>query len=225
MKIRLLILLAVALVASASAAETDEPRTVPRFAEGTHYTRLPVPVETRDPSKIEVVEVFSYMCPHCYTLERTLAPWLAVQPDDVDFHRIPMAHQGLETLAQAFYTADALNIQSRVHLKIFESIHDYAIDMRRPQYVRRLFVREGGVDEDEFMRTYESFGVMTRVRQADAQTRMYRILGTPSMVVNGRYLVEVSKAGGLHGMLLVVNQLIEMERAAMASAETPAEDS
>lgn len=223
MKIHLSIALAVAAVAmplSAWAAETDEPRTIPRFAEGSHYTRLPVPVETRDPKKIEVVEVFSYMCPHCYTLERTLARWIAVQPADVDFHRIPMAYGNLQTLAQAFYTAEVMNVLPRVHLKIFESIHEYSIDMSRPQYLRRLF-RDAGVDEDEFTRTYESFGVMTRVRQADAQTRMYRILGTPSMVVNGRYLVDVEKAGGLEGMLLVVNQLIESERAAMASAQTP----
>ena len=221
-------LVAAALVGAfpASAAETDEPRTVPRFAEGTHYTKLKIPVETGDPTKIEVVEVFSYMCVHCYTLERMLGSWLAVQPDDVDFRRVPMAYNAnLQPLAQAFYTAEIMDVLPRVHLKIFESIHEYSIDMRRPQYIRRLFVREAKVDEDEFLRTYESFGVMTRVRQADAQTRMYGVHGTPSIVVNGRYLVEVTKAGSLAGMLLVVNQLIDEERAAMAAAETPAEGS
>lgn len=228
MKIRFAIALcAAALIGffSASAAETDEPRTVPRFVEGTHYTKLKVPVETRDSTKIEVVEVFSYACVHCYTLERMLGSWLAVQPDDVDFRRVPFAYGNLQPLAQAFYTAEVLDIVPRVHLKIFESIHEYTIDMRRPQHIRRLFVREAKVDEDEFLRTYESFGVMTRVRQADAQTRMYRVTGTPSFVVNGRYLVEVTKAGGLAGMLLVVNQLIDEERAAMAAAQASAEGS
>ena len=228
MTIRLAITLATAVLVgafSASAAETDEPRTIPRFAEGTHYTKLSIPVETEDPTKIEVVEVFSYMCPHCYTLERLLGPWLAVQPDDVDFRRVPFAYGDVQPLAQAFYTAEVMDVLPRVHLKIFESIHEYTIDMRRPQHIRRLFVREAKVDEDEFLRTFESFGVMTRVRQADAQTRMYRITGTPSIVVNGRYLVEVTQAGSLEGMLLVANELIDAERAAMASAQAPAEGS
>ena len=36
-----------------------------RFREGVHFFALPVPVETADPSRIEVVEVFSYACIHC----------------------------------------------------------------------------------------------------------------------------------------------------------------
>ena len=70
------------------------------------------------------------------------------------------------------------------------------------------------VDEEEFMRVFESFAVNTRVRQADAQTRMYRVQGTPSMIVEGRYLVDIVAAGGNEAMLLVVNQLVERERAA-----------
>ena len=36
------------------------------FVEGTHYERLPISVETADKSKVEVVEVFSYACVHCF---------------------------------------------------------------------------------------------------------------------------------------------------------------
>ena len=113
-----------------------------------------------------------------------------------------------------------------MHLAIFESIHEYGIDMSRPQYLRRLFSREAQVDEEEFMRTFESFGVATRVRQADARSRVYRIRGTPAMVVNGRYLSEAAAAGSVEGMLLVVNQLVEMEREKMAreTAEAPVAD-
>ena len=202
--------------------EADSPAktaaVVPRFVENQHYKRLPIAVETRDPTKIEVVEVFSYLCPHCYSLEAPLAAWLASQPEDVDFYRLPMATMNLQTLAQAYYTAESMGILARVHLPIFESIHLYEIDMRRPQYMRRLFVREADVDEEEFMRTFESFGVMTRVRQADARTRMYRILGTPSMIVNGRYLAETTTVGSIEGMLRVVNQLVAMEREAAGQA-------
>lgn len=184
------------------------------FKERQDYFKLPVPIETRDPDKIEVVEVFSYGCIHCYQLEGDLTAWLAVQGDDIDFHRVPMATPSLRTLAQAFYTALEMDVLAKVHMRLFEGIHDYDIDMSRPQQIRRMFVRDAGVDEEEFMRTFDSFGINTRVRQADAQTRLYRVQGTPSMIVDGRYLVDTVSAGSAAGMLLVVNHLIGLERAA-----------
>ena len=188
------------------------------FQEGVDYVELPVPVETRDSNKIEVVEVFSYACIHCYNLEPIVAAWLQTAPDDVDFHRLPLVTQRLLPLAQAFFAADTMGVLDRIHMPMFAAIHEYGIDMSRREYVRRLFVRDAGVDEEEFMRVYDSFGVQSRVRQADAKGRTYRILATPSVVVNGRYVTESGRVG-LQGMFAVVNHLIDLERAARADAE------
>ena len=200
--------------ATASAAE---------FREGVDYIELPVPVETRDPSKIEVVEVFSYACIHCYNLEPMVAAWQQAVPEDVDFHRLPLVTQRLLPLAQAFYAAETMDVLDRVHMPMFAAIHEYGIDMSRREYVRRLFVRDAGVDEEEFLRVFDSFGVQSRVRQADARGRMYRIQATPSIVVNGRYVTESGRVG-MQGMFLVVNHLIERERAARAEAAAPASE-
>ena len=188
------------------------------FEEGVHYIKLPVPVETREPSKIEVVEVFSYACIHCYRLEPLLTSWRQTVADDVDFRRLPLVTDRLVPFARAFFTAEAMGVLERVHMPMFAAIHEYGIDMSRPDYVRRLFVRDAEVDEDEFLRVYDSFGVQSRVRQAEAQGRMYRIMATPSIVVNGRYLTESGRAG-MEGMFLVVNHLIDMERAVRASTD------
>lgn len=187
------------------------------FEEGVDYVALPVPVDTRDPTKIEVVEVFSYACIHCYNLEPLVAGWLQTVPDDVDFRRMPLVSQRLIPFAQAFYTAEALGVLERIHMPMFASIHDLGVDMSRRDFIRRLFVRDAEVDEDEFARVFDSFGVRSRVRQADAQGRLYRIMATPSIVVNGRYVTESGRAG-MERMFLVVDHLIELERAARAEA-------
>ena len=197
--------------------------TAAEFREGVDYVELTVPVETRDPSKIEVVEVFSYACIHCYNLEPIVAAWHQTIPDDVDFHRLPLVTQRLLPLAQAFFAAETMGVLDRIHMRMFAAIHEYGIDMSRREYVRRLFVRDAGVDEEEFVRVYDSFGVQSRVRQADARGRMYRIMATPSVVVNGRYVTESGRVG-LQGMFAVVNHLVELERAARANAETPADE-
>ena len=197
--------------------------TAAEFREGVDYVELPVPVETRDPSKIEVVEVFSYACIHCYNLEPVVARWRPTLSDDVDFYRLHLVTRPLEPYARAFFTAEAMGILERVHMPMFAQIHEYNMDMRRSGVVGNVFARYAGVDEEEFMRVYDSFGVQSRVRQADARGRMYRIMATPSVVVNGRYVTESGRAG-LQGMFAVVNHLIELERAARANAEAPADD-
>ena len=201
-----LLLAACTLFAS---AQTAPP---PRFQEGTHYTRLPVPVETRDPSKIEVVEVFSYTCIHCYRLQSAVETWRPTLDDDVDFHRLPLVMSHLRPLGQAYYAAETLGVLERVHMPIFAAIHEYRINMASPEQLRSLFAREAGVDTADFESAYESFGVSSQVRQADATSRMYRVRSTPSIVVNGRYLVQAGQIGNMQGLLLVVNHMIELER-------------
>ena len=214
--VRLLQAVAAALACSLAFATANAAE----FREGVDYVELPVPVETRDPNKIEVVEVFSYACIHCYNLEPVVAAWHQTVPDDVDFHRLPLVTQRLLPLAQAFFAADTMGVLDRIHMPMFAAIHEYGIDMSRREYVRRLFVRDAGVDEEEFLRVYDSFGVRSRVRQADARVRTYRIMATPSVVVNGRYVTESGRVG-LQGMFAVVNHLIDLERAARADAEAP----
>ena len=191
--------------------------TAAEFEEGVQYKKLPVPVETRDPSKIEVVEVFSYACIHCYSLEPLVAQWKQTVADDVDFHRMPLVSQRLVPFAQAFFAAETIGVLERIHMPMFRYIHDERLDMTRRDNLGRLFARHGDVEQEEFLRVYDSFGVQSKVRQADAQGRLYRIMATPSVVVNGRYVTESGRAG-LQGMFAVVDHLIELERAARAES-------
>ena len=46
----------------------------------------PVPVETG--KKIEVIEFFSYSCPHCGEFEPSLQDWLKTLPCDAGCHGI-----------------------------------------------------------------------------------------------------------------------------------------
>lgn len=216
MIIRRTLAFALAGVGLAATAQTEDA-AAPEFVEGVHYTRLPVPVETADPNRIEVVEVFLYSCVHCYRLEPVLDAWPALREDDVDFRRLPLVSQrspAMVTFAQAYFAAEALDVLARVHMPIFTAIHEHGLEMSREAYLRRLFVREAEVAEEEFERVFNSFGVRSRVRQADGQSRMYRILATPTLVVNGRYTVEAGVQGGTAGMLLAATHLIEQERAA-----------
>ena len=210
--IRTLCIAYIALAATAASAAEQ----VAEYQQGVDFAALPIPVETRDPAKIEVVEVFSYACIHCYNLEPALEAWQQTLDDDVDFHRLHLVTQRLRPFAQAFFAAEALDVLERVHMPIFVAIHEHGIDMSQPQYIRRLFQREAGVSEEDFSSVFDSFGIRSRVNQADGQARAYRIMSTPTLVVNGRYVVGVPK-GGPAAMFLIANALIEQERTAAAA--------
>ena len=204
------VLLAFAALARPAAAE--------EFVAGVHFEVLPIPVDTADSSAIEVVEVFSYMCIHCFNFDPALEAWSAEQPEDVAFRRVPAVFgPDWALLAQAFYAAETLGVSAQVHQPLFEAIHVHRIDLRREALMAQLFNRVAAVDAEEFARIFSSFSVKSRVQQAEAQGRMYRVTGVPSLVVNGKYRVDGRMAGSNARMLEVVDYLIGVERAATGS--------
>ncbi|MCR9261611.1 MAG: thiol:disulfide interchange protein DsbA/DsbL [Pseudomonadaceae bacterium] len=183
------------------------------FVEGTHYEVLPVSVETRDDSKVEVVEVFSYACVHCFNFDPMIESWKSRQDENVDFYRVPAVFNAdWELLAQSFYAAESLGVTDQVHMPMFEGIHVKNQDLRRAPLLADLFESSAGVSEEDFNTAYNSFSVRSRVQQAKAKGRAYRITGVPSLVVNGKYLIDGRMAGSNTKMLEVVDYLVNLEQ-------------
>ena len=195
--------------------------TAQEFQAGVHYSELPIPVETSAPEgAVEVVEVFSYACIHCYNFEPLVRAWEERQPEDVAFRRVPAVFNPVwELLGQAYYTAGALDVLEAVHMPIFEAIHVQRMDIRDTELLGRIFRRYADTPAEEFSRVFGSFGVVSSTRQARAQGQAYRISGVPTLVVAGKYRVEVDKAGSLERMLDVVDFLVEKERTDAAAVD------
>ena len=205
------LLAALGLAISVSAcAETDHAS----FAVDTHYRILDKPVAVDDPSKIEVREFFFYGCPHCYDTEALVEQWLVGKPADINFVRSPVLFiNGAEPLARAFYVAQSKGIFEQIHKPIFDAIHKH----REPLFtVSALtnFFRKYGVEPKEFNELYASFGVSTRIRQADAVSRESKITGVPAFTVNGKYVVLRQNLKTHDELFGVIEYLVEKERKA-----------
>lgn len=185
---------------------------------GVHYDLLPIPVETLDPKRIEVVEVFSYGCPHCFEFEPAVEAWRARQPPDVQFRRLPAVFRNeWVILAQAFYAAEALGVTDKVNRPIFEAIHLKGLNPAHdPTVLAGVFKEAAGVDGEEFLKVLNSFGVRSKVQQADAQGRMYRLPGVPTLVVAGKYIVSGQNNSD---RLAVVDYLVAKERDARSQVQ------
>jgi len=202
----LLCLLVVPIVAC---AQSDAP-----YKEGEHYIELSSAVPTSDASKIEVVELFWYGCPHCYALEPAVEGWRAKLSADVKFVQLPaVLNKSWELHARAYYAAKALGVLERTHGALFSALHRE----RRPLFTQESlasFYAGYGVAEDDFNKAFKSFPVSAQISRVKKAQREYRASGVPLIVVNGKYKVSGTMKAGASGLFDVVDYLVEQERSA-----------
>lgn len=182
------------------------------YIEGEHYTVLDKPVPTRDGNKIEVVEMFSYGCPHCYAFEADVKSWGGQQADDVDFWFFPAVwNEPMKLYAKAFYTAHELNLEDKIHQPLFHAI---VVEQKSIKDENDLatFFSNYGVDNKTFKETFYLEKVEHLARQAEERVLDYRPVGVPEIVVNGKYRIGRMRAGGLKEMLAVADFLVNKER-------------
>lgn len=179
---------------------------------GHDYQVLATPQRQDVNGKIEVMEFFSWGCPHCYEFYPKLAQWLATLPKDTSFKRVAvgLGHPEWEALAKAYYALQSTGDVNRLDAQIFEDIHKNHVWLYDEPSIT-AWVGKHGVDVAKFTTAFRSFGVATSTGQAEQKAVDYRIPGVPALTIGGKYLVE----GGEHSrMLSTSDQLIAMERGA-----------
>jgi thiol:disulfide interchange protein DsbA len=199
-------LLAFLLLALSTAACGETNAT--KYIEGTQYEAIaPQPVETG--KAIEVREFFGYACPHCYMFEPHLSAWLKKGlPANAKFVRTPVVFRpDWEAHARAYYTFEALGAVEKLHGAFFEAIHKEKRTFADADAIA-AFAAEHGVPKDKFMAAWNSFNVDAQTRKALTLSRSYNVTGVPSIVVDGKYLTDGSKAGGNEGMLRLTEHLV-----------------
>jgi protein dithiol oxidoreductase (disulfide-forming) len=184
------------------------------YEAGKHYDVISPAIRTANPGKIEVAEFFWYGCGHCYTFEPIIGQWKKTLADDVVFRGIPAIWGGaMELHARAFYAAQALGVSETMHPALFQAMNVDRLPLKSEDEIAKLFVANG-VSAEDFSKALNSFGVVSQVRQANSTARSAQISGTPSLMVNGKYMISSRKAGSQANMLKVADYLVEKERAA-----------
>ena len=183
-----------------------------KFRAGVHYELLDNPTKVRDPSKIEVTEVFWFGCNHCYALEPYIARWKRDIPLDVTFIKSPATwNDVLKTHATIDYTAKALGIEQQFVPAAFNTIQNEG-KMLTGNTELEYYFRGFDVQKDRYKAVSTSFGVRNAVDQADKKMKEWKVTGVPSLVVNGKYKVAASRSVRTDELFEVVDFLIEKER-------------
>jgi thiol:disulfide interchange protein DsbA len=215
-------------IAAAVAATTAAPSaTLPaKWKQGTHFAALPAaqPVSVA-PGEVVVTEIFWYGCGNCFTLEPRLASWEKNgKPDYVKVVRMPVVwNEVTREDARLFYTLEALGKLDPVNLAVFREMHinrkpltiiaGNRVDTVATEKRVRDFLVANGISADDFGKTYRSFAVENRIRQAEGLSRRYQADHTPMVVVHGKYMTDVGMAGGPDPFFELITDLAARERA------------
>lgn len=200
------------IAAVATLGSTLPLQVLAQSAQG--YKLLDRPQATKNPDKVEVLEYFWFGCPHCYAFEPSINAWAEQKPDYVDFIReAPPLNASWEPHSKAFYAAEIMGVTDKFFDPMFNAIHAERRPLRSPEKIAE-FAGELGLDADKFLKTMDSFGVNTRIKQSMQKAIGSGISGVPTVVINGKYLTGGSLAGSHQNIIKVINELSEMEHKA-----------
>jgi protein dithiol oxidoreductase (disulfide-forming) len=201
----LLPLLAVALLAVPAQAQEVRSR------QNIDYRLIPPqPVETGE--RIEVIDFFWYGCPYCNELQPALNAWEKRKPADVVLRRVPaILRDSWAAHARIYYTLELLGEVGRLHQKVYDSYHLEELSMSRPDVMEQWAVRNG-IERRRWLDAYHSPEVDARIARANELSARYEVQGTPSLVVDGRYLTSSSMTPSVIGVIPVVEDLVRLAR-------------
>jgi len=158
------------------------------FKEGTHYEVI----SQTATDKPEVLEFFSFYCPHCFqfeplveVLKTKLDPTVEIKKNHVNFLGKTMGPK----LTQAYAAATILKVEDKVAQVIFDEIHVQRKAINSEKDIFNIFVK-AGVDKKEAEAAFESFPANGLASQMRRNTEKYRIHGVPTLIVNGKYKVN-----------------------------------
>lgn len=204
------LLLVVTNLSFSAEAKSPERTLIP----GLDYVKIQdgKPLEAAN-GKIVVEEFFNYACPVCDNFEPWFAPWVAKQPSWVKVVHVPAAFRSdFLPYAKAFYAAQALGLIDKTHEAVYDAIH---LTHKLPGEGMRIddksiasFYAQYGVSAKTFLAEMQSAAVAGAVHRATEHLKQSKVMGTPSLLIDGRYLV---RGRNFPDMLWIASALIEKE--------------
>lgn len=186
--------------------------TLPTYAQpaGRDYVTIDPPLNSDSPGKIEVIEFFSFACPHCNDLQPLLNTWETKLPRDVVFKRVPVVFNPFyQLMAKLYYALEITGDLARLDGAVFNAIHAKGLRLVDEKSITE-WVTSQGVDARKFSDAWNSFALNTKVSRGNQLAQSARINGVPAIMIDGRYLVDGRNP---KDMLAMTDKVINKRRA------------
>lgn len=188
------------------------PNAALALTSGQEYNIISSPLDTLDPKRIEVMELFWYGCPHCFQLEPDLTAWVKTLPKNVYLRRVPAIFSQTPhwiPLARAYYAAEILGLTDKLHHDFFNAIHLSGQNLNDRQVLLKL-VQQLGANRKQFEQALDSPEVNSRIAKSQQISNASGAKGVPALVVDGKYQTSVSQTGSHDKLFSTMNELITL---------------
>ena len=216
-------ILAIGLLLGAPLAHAQE------WVEGKHYTEIKPAQRPPDAQQgvVEVTEVFSYGCVFCNRALPLMDKIRKSLPTNARMGYLPASFNSAESwpmFQRVYYTAIALGLMPKMHETIFSGVwtsKELAVvgaderQLKSPQPTiddaAKFVAKKAGIKPEQFVAAAKSFSVDANCRRADQLVKAYKITGTPSIVINGHWLVNMGTVKSENELIELVNWLVAKE--------------
>ena len=180
---------------------------------GQEYQNVATPTPVTAPAgTVDVVEFFSYACPHCFEFEPTLEKWLQNKTEGVHLHRYQVRFlQNYTNFQPMYFTLEQMDLVDAMQQKVFNAFHLEHLRLDKPDDIA-AFMTKNGVDAKRFMAIFNSFAIRAKVQQANQLMDTYGVNGVPTIVVNGTWQTSPTLAKGAEPTTKVVEYLVAKVR-------------
>ena len=170
-----------------------------RWQEGTHFTVI----AEKATDKKEVLEFFSFWCPHCFNFEPIVKTIKTKLADDAEFKKVHVNFMGFTSAAiqddatKAMMIGRELKRSNELNEAIFKYIHVSRSSVTGIKDLKNIFA-VNGVDPDNFDKMVSSFGVNSRLKMNNKFVQKYRrhVKSVPTFIVNGKYQATFTRDMG-----------------------------
>ena len=187
----------------------------PKWVAGKSYILVDPPQPTGTGNKIEVLEVFSYACPHCAHFQPYTEKLKASLPANAQFRLMAADFQPLWVVfARGFDVANGLGLVDKTHQAMFDAIYRDHQPMTTLDQIAGFYAAHGA-DKATFLSTAESFVIEGDLAHAHQMEINYGIDSTPTLIVNGKYRIVANSEEkiGFDEMVEIAQYLVAKEAA------------
>ena len=168
---------------------------VEQWQEGEHYDVI----SDTATAKPEILEFFSFWCPHCFNFEPLVAQIKSKMGDDVTFTKVHVNFMGFTSPAiqdeatKAMMVAQSLKNETLIGA-VFKYIHIQKSAITSLNDLKNIFI-VNGVNGDDFDKYASSFSTNNMVLKNNKLVNQYRknVSSVPSFIVNGKYKAKFTR--------------------------------
>jgi protein dithiol oxidoreductase (disulfide-forming) len=184
-----------------------------QLVTGKDYVVIDPALPTDDPAKVEVIEFFSYGCPHCNDLYPFVKKWQAKLPADIVFKRVPVSFSRPQwaNLAKLYYALEVTGDVGKLDGAVFHALHEEGLNLSTDKNIAEWAVGKG-VDAKKFSDAFSSFGVDSKLKRGDQLAASAKIQGVPAFFVDGRYLVVGEGVKSHDDLMVLVDKVVDKAR-------------